>query len=397
MTAEWGFGERVASLVGRLLVDVDSLADELTGEIVDSENSYAEGAVLDRERLHTVVRDNLQTLLTALKGGPSTLDAPRAAGRLKAEQGIPLAALLHAYRMAGRFIWDRLLVLTSEEECASELLPKVSDLWMAIDEYSSAAAEAYRTAVEIRARRDTGARRVMLATLLDGRAGTSAGAWDIARVLKLDRKGPFLVVCAETQDSEDSLLPVRDGLRAVGIGSEWIAQIGALVGLMALPHARMVETAIDQLTRPARCRLGVSRPFSAPINAPTAWREAQLAVQCLPLDANGAHLYGSSPVAILAAASPDTAAEVAQTVLGPLRALPETEQTTLLETLHTWFASGGSTARAAERLHCHRNTVLYRLNRIAELTGRRTADAESSAELYVALQAVRLGSGLRIA
>ncbi|MFD1276768.1 helix-turn-helix domain-containing protein [Streptomyces kaempferi] len=34
-----------------------------------------------------------------------------------------------------------------------------------------------------------------------------------------------------------------------------------------------------------------------------------------------------------------------------------------------WFANGGSTTRAAEHLHCHRNTVLYRLRRITELTG----------------------------
>jgi sugar diacid utilization regulator len=92
------------------------------------------------------------------------------------------------------------------------------------------------------------------------------------------------------------------------------------------------------------------------------------------------------------AASPDTAAEVIRTVFGSLRTLPEAEQAMLLHTLDTWFTSGGSTTRAAEHLHCHRNTVLYRLNRIAELTGRHTTDAESSAELYIALQAVRLSS-----
>lgn len=81
MTAELGSDERVASLVGRLLIDVDSLADELTVEIVDGEDSYAESTVLDRDRLRTVVRDNLLTLLTTLRGGPSTLEAPRAAGR----------------------------------------------------------------------------------------------------------------------------------------------------------------------------------------------------------------------------------------------------------------------------------------------------------------------------
>ncbi len=46
MTAELGSDERVASLVGRLLIDVDSLADELTVEIVDGEDSYAVSSVL---------------------------------------------------------------------------------------------------------------------------------------------------------------------------------------------------------------------------------------------------------------------------------------------------------------------------------------------------------------
>ncbi|MGP4049593.1 helix-turn-helix domain-containing protein [Streptomyces sp. 2A115] len=36
--------------------------------------------------------------------------------------------------------------------------------------------------------------------------------------------------------------------------------------------------------------------------------------------------------------------------------------------------------------------VLYRLNRITELTGRRTTDAASSAELHIALRAARLSS-----
>ncbi len=89
---------------------------------------------------------------------------------------------------------------------------------------------------------------------------------------------------------------------------------------------------------------------------------------------------------------PDAASEVARTVFGPLLTLPTTERAVLLDTLGVWFATGGSTTVAAEHLHCHRNTVLYRLGRITELTGRRTSDADSCAELYVALQAVRLGT-----
>jgi hypothetical protein len=380
-------------LVGRLLSDVDTLTAELTAEIMDGELAYGEGTSISRDQLRTAVRDNLSTLLTALQGHPTTLDAARAAGRLKAERGIPLSALLHAYRMAGRYIWDRLLTLATDEESPARLLTVASRIWGAIDDYSGAAVEEYRATVEVRTRRDATMRNVMLASLLDGKVGTSAGAWEIVRVLKLNRQGPFLVVCAETHEDTEPLPGAGNRLGALGIGSEWIPQIGVLVGLLALPNEQALGTALGELSDVTLSRVGVSRPFTSPVNAPIAWREAQLAVQCLPPDTNGTHLYGSSPIALLAAASPDASAEVARAVFGPLRELPEAERITLLDTLHAWFTSDGSTTRAAEHLHCHRNTVLYRLNRIAELTGRRTTDAESSAELYIALQAMRLGSG----
>ncbi|WP_146075330.1 CdaR family transcriptional regulator [Streptomyces sp. Ru71] len=383
-------GDRVVAQVGRLLSEVDRLAEDLTEEILGGEHAYAESTLLGRDRLRAAVRDNLATLFTALQGRPTTLDAPRAAGRMKAEQGIPLAALLHAYRLAGRFIWDRLLSGAVDEESTAQLLHMASDIWVAVDEYSSAADDAYRAAVEERSRRDAAARGTMLTTLLDGRAGTSASAWEIARVLELDRQGPFLVVCAEVHDRTEPPTAVRARLRAAGIASEWIEHIGAWVGLLSLPNDQAIAGAVEQLSAIDLSRVGVSRAFTSPVDAPAAWRQAQLAVQCLPYGTHGTHLYGSAPVSLLAAASPDTAQEVARAVLGPVLALPPRERDTLLGTLHAWFTAGGSTTQAADRMHCHRNTVLYRLNRVTELTGRPTTDARSSAELYIALEAVRL-------
>ncbi|MGP3926778.1 PucR family transcriptional regulator [Streptomyces sp. 8N616] len=394
MTTPPSADARMTDLLDRLLGSVDSLTDDLTAEILNGEHSYAESTLLSHEQLRTAVHDNLCTLLMALKNGgvPTNMDAPRAAGRLKAEQGIPLAALLHAFRLAGRFIWDRLLAMALDQDSASWLLHRASDVWLIIDECSSAAAEAYRTAVEEQARRDASARSVMLTTLLDGTAGNSSDAWEIMRVLRLDRKGPFLVVCAEINDGADPLPAVEGQLRAVDIDAEWIHRAGSLLGLLALPNEHMAVAVEERLDGIALSRVGISRSFTSPIDAPNARREAQLAAQCLPPGAPGTHIYGSSPIALLAATSPDAASEVAHTVFGPLLTLPAAELAVLLDTLDIWFTAGGSTARAAEHLHCHRNTVLYRLNRITELTGRRTSDADSSAELYVALQAARLGT-----
>jgi sugar diacid utilization regulator len=62
----------------------------------------------------------------------------------------------------------------------------------------------------------------------------------------------------------------------------------------------------------------------------------------------------------------------------------------LLDTLECWFATDGSTAECGKQLHCHRNTVLHRLGRIAEMTGRSVAKPGQAAELFTALRAVRL-------
>jgi hypothetical protein len=381
-------------LLDQLLGSVHSLTDELTTEILNAEYAYAERTLLSHEQLRTAVHDNLCTLLTALKNGgaPTNMDAPRATGRLKAEHGVPLAAVLHAFRLGGRFIWDRLLTMARDEDSATWLLHRASDIWVIVDEYSSAAAEAYHITMEEQARRDASARSVMLTTLLDGNAGNSSSAWEVMRVLRLDRQGPFLVVCAEINDGADPLSAVEGQLRTVGINSEWIHRAGSLLGLLALPNEHMAVAVEERLGGIALSRVGISRSFTSPLDAPNARREAQLAAQCLPPGAPGTHVYGSSPIALLAAASPDVASEVAHTVFGPLLALPAAERAVLLDTLDIWFAVGGSTAQAAEHLHCHRNTVLYRLKRITELTGRRTSDADSSAELYVALQAARLGT-----
>jgi hypothetical protein len=394
MTTLLGTDECVAEMLDRLLDSVDALTDELTTEILVGELAYTESTPLSHAQLRTAVHDNLCALLASLHSGALTsVEAPRAAGRLKAEQGIPLAALLHAFRLAGRFIWDRLLAMAVDQNSAAKLLHRASDIWVVIDEYSSVAAEEYRATVEEQTRRDAAARSVKLTTLLDGTAENSSSAWEIVRVLGLDRRqGPFQVVYAEINDGAEPLPAAEGRLRAIGVDSEWTHQAGALLGLLAVPHGHPASATQERLSTTALSRVGISRPFASPMDASNARREAQLAAQCLPPGTHDTHVYGSSSIALLAAASPDAAAEVAHTVFGPLLTQPETERSLLLDTLDTWFATGGSTTRAAEHLHCHRNTVLYRLNRITELTGRRTTDAASSAELYIALRAARLSS-----
>jgi DNA-binding PucR family transcriptional regulator len=72
--------------------------------------------------------------------------------------------------------------------------------------------------------------------------------------------------------------------------------------------------------------------------------------------------------------------------LGPLTAGDETT-VRLRETLLAWLGEGGNARRAAERLHAHKNTVLYRLQRAQQLLGRPLDDDRGDLELALAAMA----------
>lgn len=91
------------------------------------------------------------------------------------------------------------------------------------------------------------------------------------------------------------------------------------------------------------------------------------------------------------ATHPDSSRIAVRQIFGSLLDLPEVERNSLLATLDAWFASKGSTSDAAARLHYHRNTVLYRLRRIGDLTGRDFMNPAQAAELFVGLRAFQLG------
>jgi carbohydrate diacid regulator len=58
--------------------------------------------------------------------------------------------------------------------------------------------------------------------------------------------------------------------------------------------------------------------------------------------------------------------------------------------LVAWCESGFNLVRAAAGLHLHRNTLVYRLNKIAQLTGRPVRDHPAALALYLACLADQL-------
>jgi purine catabolism regulator len=83
--------------------------------------------------------------------------------------------------------------------------------------------------------------------------------------------------------------------------------------------------------------------------------------------------------------------EFHQETLGALAAHDREKGSRLVSTLDAFLRSGNAT-EAAARLSLHRNSLLYRLRRIREITGLDLDDPETRFALHLAL---RVGDALR--
>src|SRR6266542_1808371 len=354
----------VAAIGDRLLERVDDLATELTEVIRRAEPFYFAADIVPVDDLRSSVRNNLVHILGLLAGRSGLgAEASRATGRRRAEQGVPLPVILHAYRVAGKFIWAAILAEAAGDEIATSALLEVgSELWLIIDNHSGAVTDAYRDAVAERVHSDTQTRNAMLDALLRGDLGDGSRLWESAATLRLPRHGTFVVVAARPPcPGVESIPHAEDALRMRGIQSAWRVEVDAHVGVVLLSPRVDTERLSAQLTELTSGPIGVSAPYSSLDQTPAALRQARLAYASATPGSRELVRYEQVPIAILLASAPDAAIMVATSILGPVLALPAAECDILLSTLRMWFDEQGATSVAAEKLHIHRNTVRYRL------------------------------------
>ena len=374
-----------------VLGSVETLADTLVARIQAAERQYVDSPFPTKEQLRDVCVDNLCAILGYLAGiEPPRVGAARQAGRLKAEQGLPIAAMLHAYRLGGRLVWEELMA-RSAGVAERELLQLPAALWEVMDCYSNAAAQSYRETHTLLAYADAEARARLIRTLFDDHSENPGRVLEALRALALPDAATFAVVSAEVGDARTAVSSSATArLAEHGIVSVWDTQADAQVGLLCALSNADVDRAVALLSAVFDARVGVSRPFTRPNAVAAALDEARLAQKCTPHGSKAVTRYEDAPLALLLVRLPEAARSAAAQIIGPVLELPEVERNELLLTLEAWFACKGSNAAAARRLHYHRNTVLYRLRKIRDLTGRDFDDPAQAAELYVALQATRL-------
>ena len=381
----------VRELSRALLPETPVLARDMADRIRAEVAVYRDEQLVSRAELDASCGDNLRYVLGNLAGAP-VIDgqAPRATGTARAERGVPYAAVLQAFRIGGRFIWE-LLVERADPGARDILLRAAADIWAVTDDLSAQVTEAYRTALADQVRRDGQVRAALVGTLLDGDVAAAEQLWESASLLRLPRRGEFVVVAAHCPSPGTEGLPgVDDLLRRHDVPSAWRLDHEYQDGVVALRARFRLDRLTAQLSPIAHGRVGLSTPFHRIDDAPRALREARLACAAATPGSRETVGYADRPSAVLLATTPDAAEALARRVLGPVLDLPAEDRRLVLETARIWLAADGSTSAAAQRLHLHRNTVRYRLRRLEELSGRNLGRPVDIAEVHLALESIRI-------
>ena len=161
--------------------------------------------------------------------------------------------------------------------------------------------------------------------------------------------------------------------------------------LVAMPDTDAAQVALRRALGP-NVVLGISDPLRRADRAPDARREAGWALAAGRNLRRAQVRYGESAPLFL----PRTLGEaemVADRVLGPIMAYDEAHGTDLLRSLAVFLEENRSWQRTAEVLHVHKQTMVYRMRRVEELTEcdlRSTADV---VKLWLALRALDLCRG----
>ena len=371
-----------------VLADVEQLTHRLVEVIVAEDPSYSGPGRTPREDLQRSCHDNLLRILQWLTGttdpGTDPFDAPRATGQRRAEQGMPLESVLHAYRLGYRIIWEGLVSQARADGGVDGLVEAASEVWAIVDEFSSVVANSYRETEAELARRDDRRRDDLVDALLEGRGAERTVAADAATALDLPEHGRFAVVVLA---GEDASRPAGSALRGAGMRVAWRIRTDREIGVVWLGRAEPSDV-VGALQGVPGVRAGVSPAVDGLAEVDVAHRLAETALRALP---TGEPLVGELDARLpgaLVVTAPDLSARLVRRALGGVLDLDGDERTVLLDTLRSWLDTGGSAGQTAARLCCHRNTVLNRLRRLEGLTDRSLERVDHLVEWSLALLAL---------
>ncbi|MFJ7628175.1 PucR family transcriptional regulator [Streptomyces sp. NPDC097595] len=386
-----------------LVAALPELTDRMVEALREREPAYCAAIEADPaeiwQEVHQSLRHNVGSLIQPREFREAAHRTSRRIGEVRAEQGVPLDAVLHAFRMGGAMVWQDLVDETARRhpEDIRLLVHVAADVWNFVDEHCGVVADAYRGAERRLAWRRENRHRLMTAALLDGTARV-ADLPDTAAALGLPEDGRYAVLAL--RDARRSPHGAAHPPLELPAGTEAVWHAGAEADYAVLPLGRADGTdpadALAELAAglcvPPGARAGIGSAVDGLAAVGDARRLADTALRACPADGGTVLLDAHLPAALVVS-SPALGAALVDRVLGPLDRLDAADRDVLIDTLTAWFDADGSAPRAGARLYCHRNTVLNRLRRFEQLTGRCLTRPSDATEVSLALTARRLLTG----
>jgi purine catabolism regulator len=228
----------------------------------------------------------------------------------------------------------------------------------------------------------------LLAQLLDQRIGANAArASLVAAGLGADL---VLAACAAAPETDDLHL-LHHRLGDAGVQFLMLTR-PPLTYVLLRDEPAGVQTLTEQL--PAGASVGLSDPVSTAGDLRTAQRQARWALHRAQ-ERRLAVLHHSEDLgdSVFLPGDHEDSRAAARRVLGPVLEYDETHAAHLTDSLRAFLEENRSWQKAAQRLHVHKQTLVYRMKRVESLTSRELSDTGDVADLWLALQAAT-SSGL---
>jgi sugar diacid utilization regulator len=384
----------ITEISRRLQLRTDDIARALIAryseEIVDyaaSSADFLEGDVLDvTRRLLTDLFENVAS------GSVMPTEAQLAAYRQllarRPHQGIALPSIQHAFRIFGELVYGELSTSASQDR-PDELRAAIAAgaiVMRFAHEVIGVVTQTYLDELED----VTGDREIVSRSLLDavlsGRSSAPSTRRD-ARILGIELIPQSVVVVARSPTGEEhrprtlraAAMKLRaELLRHLGSGRALVGvREGEVVALCAVPKPSDLEAvtkaahAAAQQLDAAGMSIGVGTWHPLAEEIPAAYAEAREAADiAVRTGVRGRALVYDDVLIDHILRSNENAGRVIAAALAPLREYDERRNAGLVDTLRAYVDANFSITRAARAMNLHNNTVIYRLDRVRELTGR---------------------------
>lgn len=254
--------------------------------------------------------------------------------------------------------------------------------------------------------REWSAREPLVAELLTGHLTSQAAAESRARMIGLDPTRParvalFTSPTAGLSHRARSVLSDQRGRATAALGEH---EFAALITDEDHLDITLVDlaSAIRRIQRAdPEARIVVSEPVASVASAEVALAETRILARLATAGLLGGELIRADdpsrlgvfglllPIVAGADTSPNDLrarlAGFATAILGPLEEHDRRRRSQLIPTVEAWLRHGGALAPTADALGIHRNTLAYRLQRVAELGAYDLDDPQTRFVLRLAL------------